>query len=86
METKQSLTTLQSLIDSTGASFAVAKMMIRAIHSANLFSGSLLVKPILILKHLCDLNIKSIAWIIFTIEFSSINRLAAKSDLIHLLW
>lgn len=53
---------------------------------ANLFSGSLLIKPILISHwNVCVLNIKSIECIILTIDFSSINWLAAKSDLIHLL-
>lgn len=85
-ETKISITTLQSLIYSTCASFTMAQMMIHAIHSASLFPGSLLIKPILILKQSCDLNIKNIACIILTIDFSSINRLAAKSDLIHPQW
>lgn len=65
------------------AFLTVAQMLIHARPSAILFSGNLLIELIVNLKQLCDLNIKNIACIILTVDFSIINGLAAKLGLIY---
>lgn len=59
---------------------------IHAIQSTYLLSGRWLIRPVLNLKPLCALNVKNIVCIILTSDFSSINKLAVKSDLIHPQW